>query len=406
MIRILMMKREESIRKEEMKMELQDSIQKTKEKIASLFHISETKDFSLALGCHLLSNLNLSLSSYGIKEGDVLYAILHQSNPLSNLFSLENNVSKEQEIESLPTRAQILSKTSNLSPEAIEKKLNQKHSAPSNARRQLQELMETLIGFPREVEYDEEEENGTETNNDSSEPNALIEIQVDQSVLEQLTEMGFPAERSKKALILNQMNIQLAMEWLINHENDSHLDDPLTQQQLRAIVQKNRILSQLRNNVSTNPSNSSSPISPAVLPSQTNSIPINSAPMSSTLESNIPEGNQQSPQIAQAQTPDQATIQQLRDMGFPEEEVTQALLATGNNQEAAAAWLLGDREPDFNALQSILTNPVIQAGLGNPRVLEALRNIMENPNSAMQYLTDPEIGPILLQVSNVVHNHQ
>lgn len=31
-------------------------------------------------------------------------------------------------------------------------------------------------------------------------------------------------------------------------------------------------------------------------------------------------------------------------MGFPSEDVTRALQATGNNYEAACAWLLGDHE--------------------------------------------------------------
>lgn len=37
-------------------------------------------------------------------------------------------------------------------------------------------------------------------------------------------------------------------------------------------------------------------------------------------------------------------LQRLKDMGFTSEQVTTALRSTNNNYEAAAAWLLGDRD--------------------------------------------------------------
>lgn len=62
--------------------------------------------------------------------------------------------------------------------------------------------------------------------------------------------------------------------------------------------------------------------------------------------------------------------------------VLEALRITDNNQENACEWLLGDRshdnaidaledgiEPSSPLYQSIITNPVVQLGLSNPRCL-------------------------------------
>lgn len=49
---------------------------------------------------------------------------------------------------------------------------------------------------------------------------APAEIVVDPLLIQQLVDMGFPAARSRKALILTRLNLQRAMEWLLEHEND------------------------------------------------------------------------------------------------------------------------------------------------------------------------------------------
>ena len=45
-------------------------------------------------------------------------------------------------------------------------------------------------------------------------------------------------------------------------------------------------------------------------------------------------------------TADPQIVQNLKDMGITEDDITQALKAVGNNQEAACAWLLGEREEE------------------------------------------------------------
>lgn len=75
-------------------------------------------------------------------------------------------------------------------------------------------------------------------------------------------------------------------------------------------------------------------------------------------------------------------LHSLVDMGFEETDVLEALRIADNNQESACDWLLGDRsqdsaldfledgvDPSSPLYQSIITNPVVQLGLSNPRCL-------------------------------------
>eukprot|EP01105_Mastigella_eilhardi_P018234 TRINITY_DN4214_c0_g1_i2.p1 TRINITY_DN4214_c0_g1~~TRINITY_DN4214_c0_g1_i2.p1 ORF type:complete len:327 (+),score=74.99 TRINITY_DN4214_c0_g1_i2:113-982(+) len=53
-------------------------------------------------------------------------------------------------------------------------------------------------------------------------------VTVDPDLVSQLTEVGFSVPRVTRALLLNRMNPQLAMEWLLDHTDDPSLDAPLT----------------------------------------------------------------------------------------------------------------------------------------------------------------------------------
>lgn len=63
---------------------------------------------------------------------------------------------------------------------------------------------------------------------------------------------------------------------------------------------------------------------------------------------------------------------------------------------------------DPETLGAILSHPIIQAGLSNPRILDMLRRLMENPSgaTAAQYMTDPEMAPILILISSILNNRQ
>lgn len=123
------------------------------------------------------------------------------------------------------------------------------------------------------------------------------------------------------------------------------------------------------------------------------------------------------PQQRQAE---QALVDQLTAMGFSQEDASTALIQTRNNFEGAVEWLLGDREQlDYSSddedaaawlndpnVALLLSNPVIQNGLANPRVIAAFRDILESPESTERHLQDPEIGHVLLQVNAVLQGQE
>jgi len=174
--------------------------------------------------------------------------------------------------------------------------------------------------------------------------------------------MGFAENRARKALLLNRMNTQGAMDWLLEHNDDPDIDAPVSEESM------NRI----------------------------------------------------NAEAAEFQ-PDAAAAHKLQEMGFTNEDINLALRTTNNNYEAAAAWLLGDRDmggenPDANGplgsidesnplVHAILSHPTIQASLSNPRVITAFQTMIENPSTSSQYVNDPEIGPILLQVHNIINQN-
>ena len=125
-----------------------------------------------------------------------------------------------------------------------------------------------------------------------------IEDEVDPDSLQQLMDMGFPANRANKALIINRGNTQLAMDWLLEHERDSDIDEPLTLEQIDRIH------------------------------------------AGEDDEYGEGEGEDGIMMIDP-----QEAAQRLMELGFTEEDIAYALEATGHDFEAAAAWLLGDYFP-------------------------------------------------------------
>lgn len=182
-----------------------------------------------------------------------------------------------------------------------------------------------------------------------------LQPNVDPTILKQLTDMGFKETRAKKALFLNRMSPLSAMEWLLQHESDADIDEPLVIGARTSRTRRKR----------------------------------------------------------KEFVPSPRAVNNLKEMGFQEEEIIMALKATGNNQEAACDWLLGDRQggmEDINQgleqssplYQAIMENPLVQLSLNNARVLGAFEDMLDNPSSSSFYINDPETGPVLLQVSRIV----
>lgn len=55
------------------------------------------------------------------------------------------------------------------------------------------------------------------------------------AALKSLTDMGFTEARSKKALLLNNMDVEAALGWICDHLEDEDIDDPLTDEQMRQV---------------------------------------------------------------------------------------------------------------------------------------------------------------------------
>jgi len=67
-------------------------------------------------------------------------------------------------------------------------------------------------------------------------PSTTAPLTLDLYTVKLLTEMGFPEARAIKALYINRMNADLAMEWLLLHGLDPDIDVPLTQDDIRILT--------------------------------------------------------------------------------------------------------------------------------------------------------------------------
>lgn len=197
---------------------------------------------------------------------------------------------------------------------------------------------------------------------DSSAPPDL-DLTVDEASLQQLVDMGFSSEAARKALLLNQSNTEQALNWLLEHSADDDINDPLTPQQLEQLAAAQRQFS-----------------------------------------------------------PNAHAQQQLLDMGFPQEDVVQALRACDNNYEAACAWLLGDRVEVprtrnagpgsilemFSALtqgsllKAIQHNPEMEGSMRSPKTLKTLKYLTAHPRKVQHFVNDPLVGCIISEIFRII----
>nr|XP_057926100.1 ubiquitin-associated domain-containing protein 1 isoform X1 [Doryrhamphus excisus] len=234
------------------------------------------------------------------------------------------------------------------------------------------------------------------------------EDRVDDTALQQLTEMGFPESRAVKALRLNHMSVTQAMEWLIEHMDDPSVDTPLPGQDLSAAAGASASAAAHAASAAATPGSSYS-----------NSSRSSSSTLRRTLSSSDESSRQDElteifKRIRRKREfrPDSRAVFALMEMGFEEKQVIDALKVNNNQQDAACEWLLGDKKPspedldkgiDTNSplFQAILENPVVQLGLTNPKTLLAFEDMLENPLNSTQWMNDPETGPVMLQISRI-----
>ncbi|XP_059145826.1 ubiquitin-associated domain-containing protein 1-like [Physella acuta] len=225
---------------------------------------------------------------------------------------------------------------------------------------------------------------------------------ISEANVKQLTDMGFPENRAKKALLLNQQSVMSAMEWLLTNESDPDIDSPLPGQEASTeeVVEAKTTPEEV-------------PIAPE----------LNSAEglQGATGGAEAPRFKNILETIRAFQRrefrPNPRALQNLIEMGFAEKEAIHALRMSRNNQDAACDWLLSEQtdrsdnvdeglDPNSPVYKAILAHPSVQLGLNSPRCLLAFLQMLENPITASQWLNDPETGPLLMQISRIYHSEK
>ena len=295
-----------------------------------------------------------------LKKDDTVVAI-----PIGDgKVDLNRHVLKDQKA---PTLEDIRLATQGKKEDETAEKKNEEVATEMSQR--IHGFMSNLFGRNNAMLDDEEEDEEDMAAPEQVEGEELPIPEVSAESLEQLMGMGFSENAARKALILCHGRTEQAMDWILEHDGPT-LNDAITQEQLRSVRGARG------GGVAVRP-------------------------------------------VFQV---DQNIANRLQEMGFSEQQVSDALRATRNNEEAAVSFLLGEGggggggpEEDSDeegglpmnmlnnpVLRALLTHPGIQEGLRNPRVLEAFRAILIDPASASNYLNDPEVAPILLQVNNIL----
>ncbi|XP_042562700.1 ubiquitin-associated domain-containing protein 1 isoform X2 [Clupea harengus] len=329
-----------------------------------------------------------TVADENLKDKDVLLLIKKRPPPLPPKMVDIASEEKKQESKA-PDKDSILKATANLSTRHTDRTVTQHNIR--DFQTELRKILVSLIEVAQKL---------LALNPDAVElfkkANAMLdedeEDRVDESALQQLTEMGFPESRAVKALRLTHMSVTQAMEWLIEHVDDPTADAPLVNQDIPG----------------------ASAGAAAVLGATASGLLSRTTEPSSTEEAKQDELTEIFKRIRRKREfrPDSRAVIALMEMGFDEKEVIDALRVNNNQQDAACEWLLGDRKPspedldkgiDTNSplFQAILENPVVQLGLTNPKTLLAFEDMLENPLNSTQWMNDPETGPVMLQISRI-----
>jgi len=119
--------------------------------------------------------------------------------------------------------------------------------------------------------------------------------------------------------------------------------------------------------------------------------------------------------------PNPTAIQSLEEMGFNHNDIIDALRICHNDQNLSCDYLLGDKQqkqniidahneqgldPNSNLFKVIMENPSVQRAVNNPKIFFVMLQLYENQNLVTNFLNDPEIGTMLLQVSRIYHTER
>uniref|UniRef100_A0A668TH50 Ubiquitin-associated domain-containing protein 1 n=1 Tax=Oreochromis aureus TaxID=47969 RepID=A0A668TH50_OREAU len=333
-----------------------------------------------------------TVADENLKDKDVLLLIKKRSPPTPPKMADVSSEDKKKQENKAPDKDAILKATASLSTRHTDRTLT--GCTEIKILVSLIEVAQKLLALnPDAVEL-------------FKKANAMLdedeEDRVDETALQQLTEMGFPESRAIKALRLNHMSVTQAMEWLIEHVDDPSVDTPLPGQDSSGAAGAT---------AAATPGPPASASASASGPNPHRSLSSQSSTDESNKQDELTEIFKRIRRKREFR-PDSRAVIALMEMGFDEKEVIDALRVNNNQQDAACEWLLGDRKPspedldkgiDTNSplFQAILENPVVQLGLTNPKTLLAFEDMLENPLNSTQWMNDPETGPVMLQISRI-----
>ncbi|XP_029294960.1 ubiquitin-associated domain-containing protein 1 [Cottoperca gobio] len=340
-----------------------------------------------------------TVADENLKDKEVLLLIKKRPPPTPPKMADVSSDEKKKQDNKAPDKDAILKATGNLSTRHTDRTVTQHNIR--DFQTELRKILVSLIEVAQKL---------LALNPDAVElfkkANAMLdedeEDRVDETALQQLTEMGFPESRAIKSLRLNHMSVTQAMEWLIEHVDDPSVDAPIPGQDSSGAAGAT---------AAATPGPSASASASASGPNLLRSL---SSQLSTEESSRQDELTEIFKRIRRKREfrPDSRAVIALMEMGFDEKEVVDGLRVNNNQQDAACEWLLGDRKPspedldkgiDTNSplFQAILENPVVQLGLTNPKTLLAFEDMLENPLNSTQWMNDPETGPVMLQISRI-----
>ncbi|MPC36176.1 Ubiquitin-associated domain-containing protein 1 [Portunus trituberculatus] len=195
---------------------------------------------------------------------------------------------------------------------------------------------------------------------------------VDRNALRQLTEMGFPEAKATKALQIRR-NVTEAMEWLLERGSSDEVEGDCIFGGARNAAGDTTSTSTTTGTTTTTASSSTSPSHNPVH----NDVPQDPAQkVLKTFLQYRKKWFQPNPQA----------LQELKVMGFAEEDAINALRVSGNKKEVACHVLLGSQsvmtddqglDRDSPIISAILSSPVIQLALPKPKTLLACGSVIQ-----------------------------
>ena len=228
----------------------------------------------------------------------------------------------------------------------------------------------------------------------------------DPKVVKTLMEMGYSHKKVFKALRLRKSNMTEALEWLIEHQDDSDDEDDETD-----YLSMDTITDENVAGPSSSVSIKNKSLKDACIELFETGHDEEERNLMHIIELLLESFRQYKKMEFK---PNKRAMRSLVEMGFDEKNVIGALKITGNDQANACEWLVGERRRSLQDLdeglefdgpiyKAIMSNSHIQLSLTNPKMLLAYLSMIETPASTNVWINDPEVSPVLSQISKTYH---